>query len=272
MCVLESQLESHLTNSPTFISSSLSLKRLFVWTRGPLFKLSILLALCQMTRGKRGSQILDVVHSYATHGDAQVRSYTSSLLTEISRPFYEQLVGFLKEGRVSDPFDEFFCTINQEVGLEDSAKASLSNSSKSGGTSHHHHHPLPYWKSKISLQKQNVPAFMSLETAKKCFQVGKSVEFLESALHLPPPSTHLSLLAPLTSLTSLNTNTSPRARSSLNLHQLDKCVAEACKSVSPYLVQKYLEKARVVEAFRVVCDFMLLGKGDFVLFLMEQLQ
>lgn len=266
MCVLESQLESHITNSPTFISSSLSLKRLFVWTRGPLFKLSILLALCQMTRGKRGSQILDVVHSYATHGDAQVRSYTSSLLTEISRPFYEQLVGFLKEGRVSDPFDEFFCTINHEVGLEDSAKASISNSSKSGGTSHH---PLPYWKSKISLQKQNVPAFMSLETAKKCFQVGKSVEFLGNALHLPPPSTHLSLLAPLTGLTSPNTNTRTR---SLNLHQLDKCVAQACKSVSPYLVQKYLEKARVVEAFRAVCEFMLLGKGDFVLFLMEQLQ
>lgn len=39
VCLLESSIESHRNNGGQFCSTSLSLKRVFVWTRGPLFKL-----------------------------------------------------------------------------------------------------------------------------------------------------------------------------------------------------------------------------------------
>jgi hypothetical protein len=53
---------------------------------------------------------------------------------------------------------------------------------------------------------------------------------------------------------------------------ISSTVEKAHRCVSPFLVGCFMEKELVVDTFHVLCDFMLLGKGDFCLYLMEQLE
>ncbi|KAJ3373711.1 Gamma-tubulin complex component 3 [Kappamyces sp. JEL0680] len=157
LCVLEGHLDTHLSSGGAgFVAQDLSLKRLFVWTRGPLFRLSVVLAILQVTRGKRGGTVLSAIHTYVNHGDAGLNAYASGLISSISRPFYGMLSQWISEGVVDDPYHEFFCTTDTNAHVD----------SNGGSLSQEH------WKSRFSFTESMIPCFIEKGLARKAFLIG----------------------------------------------------------------------------------------------------
>ena len=102
-----------------------------------------------MKSGFRGGALLNQIYSCMDHGDPFVRSVAMNLLDKVwlnilalaylcqtSKPFFETLSGWIQEGKLEDPYKEFF------VALENS-------------------HAEDVWRHKYSLQPENVPRFIS---------------------------------------------------------------------------------------------------------------
>lgn len=145
VCMLENGVEKHLANSGEFCSTALSLKRVWVWTRTPLFKLSVLLALLQVTQGKKGGEILSAIHKYVDHGDSVLNEYTTKLIAKISKPFYNMISSWIYQGDLEDPYGEFFVSLV---------------SGSDGGTE-------DQWGVKYLFQKSMVPSYINANLSKK---------------------------------------------------------------------------------------------------------
>lgn len=130
-----------------FCSVELSLKRVWVWTRGPLFRLSVLLQILNQSNGKKGGEILSAIHAYVDHGDLTLQTYTTTLISAISAPFYKMISTWIYQGDLNDPYGEFFVTGGK--GGED------------------------VWGKKYSFNESMVPNFISTSLASKVYSLLK---------------------------------------------------------------------------------------------------
>ena len=78
-----------------------------------------------MSIGKKGGQLISVVHSFSiNHGDPFVVSFAERILSHVTRPFYDMLRQWIYDGELSDPYLEFFVAEQQDL-----------NDGRKGGTS-----------------------------------------------------------------------------------------------------------------------------------------
>lgn len=199
----------------------LTLMRLGVWTREARLKMRLMslmvddcrcaLAACSLlpthqladepsSSGARytatsGGQLVSRIHSYTENGDPFARSFTDSVLEEVSKPFFYSLAQWIYHGDLHDPFQEFFVLPNPSLvhtsylaasstllGAEDLGFGGGSGADGRGGEGRGEGGVKSWelWKRKWEFKEDMRPSFVSEEFARKVRLGSPSVTLLPS--------------------------------------------------------------------------------------------
>lgn len=140
---------------------------------------------------------------------------------------------WIYEGELDDPFNEFFVVINTEKSEDDNL-----------------------WRNKYSLRGDMVPTYMPKALAKKIFLIGKSLNFIRHSCK----DADIARVSP--DIQSLVYGDIKRTENAVNA---------VYKASSHRLSVVLFGKYKLLEHLRAIKGFLLLGRGDFVEYLMDTL-
>jgi len=133
---------------------NLNLKNLILWTLKPKEKLKWIASCCESIHSLKGPSILSQIYSFVNYGGCN--EYLNNLLNDISKPFINFIINWIKYGVLQDPYKEFFVNILDGIKDDDA------------------------WNLKYQIIGKNVPNFMKREPTIKIFQVGKCIHFIRN--------------------------------------------------------------------------------------------
>ena len=141
-------------NNSKIGDKKLNLKKLFLWTLEPREKLKWIATCCETTFNLKGAAIFSQIYSLKNFlGN---NTYLNNILNEISKPFLNFVINWIKYGNLEDPYKEFFVDILDGINDDD------------------------IWNLKYQLKAKNVPNFMEREKTINIFEVGKGIHFLRN--------------------------------------------------------------------------------------------
>ena len=117
-------------------------------------KLKWILTSCEAVHTLKGSAILSQIYSYVIYLGNE--KFLNKILNEVTKPFIEFILNWIKYGEIKDPYDVFFVNINEEIKDEN------------------------IWKNKYKLILVNIPNFVKREFVLKIFEVGKCIHFIKN--------------------------------------------------------------------------------------------
>ena len=133
---------------------TLNLKNLLLWTLKPKEKLKWISYCCESIHSLKGVSILSQIYSFVNYGGCN--EYLNNLLNDVSKPFINFIVNWIKYGELQDPYKEFFVQILSGIGEDD------------------------IWNLKYQIIGKNVPNFMKRRPTIKIFEVGKCIHFIRT--------------------------------------------------------------------------------------------
>lgn len=145
-----------------------------------------------MDEGTRGGALVSLIHTYTSHGDPFIQHFSSKLLEDVSRPFFNTLRQWIYEGELHDPFDEFFVEVSPDLRsatfgqfsqqseslILDADAFSLGGVEERRGPSAHQ-----VWTSKFRIRQEMLPDFVNPAFARKIYSTGKSLNFIRYSCH-----------------------------------------------------------------------------------------
>ena len=135
-------------------SKKLNLKNLFMGVIPYKEKLKWILTCCEAILTLKGSAILSQIYSYVVYLGNE--KYLNNILLEVTKPFLEFIINWIKFGKIEDPYDEFFVRINNDIKDDD------------------------IWKNKYKLIYENIPNFIKRNFVLKIFEIGKCIHFINN--------------------------------------------------------------------------------------------
>jgi len=135
-------------------SKQLNLKNLLMGIIPFKEKLKWILTCYEAVHTLKGSAILSQIYSYVIYLGNE--KFLDKILNEVTKPFIEFILNWIKYGEIKDPYDEFFMKINEEIKDEN------------------------IWKNKYKLILGNIPNFVKRESVLKIFEVGKCIHFIKN--------------------------------------------------------------------------------------------
>uniref|UniRef100_A0A8C7PGM3 Tubulin gamma complex component 3 n=1 Tax=Oncorhynchus mykiss TaxID=8022 RepID=A0A8C7PGM3_ONCMY len=244
LAVLHSQLQVEDDQGVNLgVESSLTLRRLLVWTYDPKVRLKTLAALVDFCQGRKGGELASAVHAYGKTGDPQMRALVQHILSLVSHPILNFLYRWIYDGELEDTYHEFFVASDPTVKTD------------------------RLWHDKYSLRKSMIPTFITMDQARKVLLIGKSINFLHQVCH---DRTSPGKITPASKSTD-----SPKDAAELlsDLEgafqgKIDAAYFETSKYLLNVLNQNYL----LLEHLQAMRRYLLLGQGDFIRHLMDLLQ
>ncbi|KAI0053620.1 gamma-tubulin complex DGRIP91/SPC98 component [Auriscalpium vulgare] len=255
--------------------SGLTLKRLDVWINEWRLRMRMMSVCVEAARDTHGGALVNLIHSYTENGDPFVREFTDQLLEEVSKPFFGTLQKWLFSGDLYDPFSEFFVLVDPELAhlryVQPSALAAgygaLSGDGGFSGlsgdndeVSDERESGLRLWEAKYQFRSEMLPTFVGEGFGRKIFSTGKSLNFIRY---------------------SCQDNDWVATRDKLNkadgtlqysdISGLERSIDAAYRIASQRLFDVFFEKFRLLDHFRALKNYLLLGHGDFADQLMEAL-
>lgn len=106
-------------------------------------------------QGLKGGTIISSINSYVLHGAPGTKVLLSRLLKEASAPILTMIKTWMIEGDLSDPFHEFFVSMDPNVP----------------------DHLI--WTRKYNLKMEMIPSFLTSDLARKILLTGKAVNFIK---------------------------------------------------------------------------------------------
>nr|XP_045001326.1 gamma-tubulin complex component 3 isoform X2 [Jaculus jaculus] len=107
LSVLHSQLQLEDDQGVNLgLESSLTLRRLLVWTYDPKIRLKTLAALVDHCQGRKGGELASAVHAYTKTGDPYMRSLVQHILSLVSHPVLSFLYRWIYDGELEDTYHE----------------------------------------------------------------------------------------------------------------------------------------------------------------------
>ena len=135
-------------------SQNLNLKNIFLWTLVPKETLKWIAACCEAIHSLKGTSVLSQIYSFVHYGGCG--NYLNNILNEVSKPFINFVINWIKYGELQDPYKEFFVDILTGIKDDD------------------------IWGLQYQLIGKNVPNFMKREPTIKIFEVGKCIHFIKN--------------------------------------------------------------------------------------------
>jgi gamma-tubulin complex component 3 len=220
--------------------AGVTLKRCITWTREATMGLRLMSLMVEESKGKKGGQLISVVHSYALgHGDPFVSSFAERMLTNVTQPFYDMLQQWIYDGELSDPYLEFF-VVEQHILIDE----------RGGATS--------VWEDKYKLVSPAVPTIITDQFANKVFLIGKSLNFIRHGCNDG------------SWVETFSKNTSKILKYG-DTATLESSIDEAYKATMTRLIHLMETKFHLFQHLTALKKYLLLGAGDFIAILMESL-
>ncbi|XP_060039852.1 gamma-tubulin complex component 3, partial [Erinaceus europaeus] len=244
LSVLHSQLQLEDDPGVTLgLESSLTLRRLLVWTYDPRTRLKTLAALVDHCQGRKGGELASAVHAYTRTGDPSARSLAQHILRLVAHPVLSFLDRWIYDGELEDAYHEFFVASDPTVKAE------------------------RLWHDKYSLRESMIPSFMTMEQSRKVLLIGKSINFLHQVCHDQTPTTRMVAVS--------RPAESPQDAAGL-LTELESAfqgrIDAAYRETSRHLLDVLHSKYRLLEHLQAARRYLLLGQGDFIHHLMDLLK
>ncbi|XP_029114290.1 gamma-tubulin complex component 3 isoform X2 [Scleropages formosus] len=243
LSVLHSQLQVEDDQGVNLGSeSSLTLRRLLVWTYDPKVRLKTLAALVDYCQGRKGGELASAVHAYSKTGDPYMRALVQHILGLVSHPILNFLYRWIYDGELEDTYHEFFVASDPTVKTD------------------------RLWHDKYSLRKSMIPSFVTMDQARKVLLIGKSINFLHQVCHDRTPPGKLTPA-------SKSTESPKDAELFTDLEgtfqgKIDAAYFETSKYLLDILNKNYL----LLEHLQAMRRYLLLGQGDFIRHLMDLLK
>ncbi|KAH0624549.1 hypothetical protein JD844_032153 [Phrynosoma platyrhinos] len=144
LSVLHSQLQVEDDQGVNLgVESSLTLRRLLVWTYDPKIRLKTLAALVDHCQGRKGGELASAVHAYSKTGDPYMRSLVQHILGLVSHPILNFLYRWIYDGELEDAYHEFFVASDPTVKTD------------------------RLWHDKYTLRKSMIPSFITMDHSRK---------------------------------------------------------------------------------------------------------
>nr|XP_020019365.1 gamma-tubulin complex component 3 isoform X2 [Castor canadensis]XP_020019366.1 gamma-tubulin complex component 3 isoform X2 [Castor canadensis] len=244
LSVLHSQLQLEDDQGVNLgLESSLTLRRLLVWTYDPKIRLKTLAALVDHCQGRKGGELASAVHAYTKTGDPYMRSLVQHILSLVSHPVLSFLYRWIYDGELEDTYHEFFVASDPTVKTD------------------------RLWHDKYSLRKSMIPSFITMDQSRKVLLIGKSINFLHQVCHDQTPTTKM--------IAVTKSAESPRDAADL-FTDLENAfqgkIDAAYFETSKYLLDVLNKKYNLLDHMQAMRRYLLLGQGDFIRHLMDLLK
>eukprot|EP00940_MAST-03C_sp_MAST-3C-sp2_P001292 g1292.t1 len=265
LAVLEAQIaQTSLTNAAEskteteVDSSALTLRRLNVWLVEPIEKLRVLAELCESTASAAGGALASATFLHVQHGDASVQNLVSDVMEALSAPLFEIMFKWVSDGVLDDPFEEFFVRTNENA---------------------------DGWNQRYCLVPQMIPRFISMPLAKMILLLGKSIYFVRNCCMHARGGGSGGASKEATSTTTTVVSWQELRRAHVHFDRdhfkygqqwdngrLHRSISLATKTISSQLVDLLFKQHRLMDHLFALKQYLLLGRGDFALCLMDALQ
>ena len=220
---------------------SVTLCQLDVWLYDAYHRFKMIVALLENCRNVKGGALLTSVHSFAQHGDPEVRSTMKRILKFMLHPLLSMILSWLTFGELVDDYSEFFISAKPEV------------------------KPEKLWHEKYWLNLQMLPVFIAQPLANKMLLVGKSINFISQVCKERAIDDH-------------NLDPSDSAKHmEISMKELEddfegnmtKLVTERQTSTNSQVLQLLMQKYKFVHHLKAFRRYLLFGQGDFIRHLMD---
>ncbi|OCT92539.1 hypothetical protein XELAEV_18015595mg [Xenopus laevis] len=244
LSVLHSQLQVEDDQGVNLgVESSLTLRRLLVWTFDPKIRLKTLAALVDHCQGRKGGELASAVHAYTKTGDPYMRSLVQHILGLVAYPILNFLYRWIYDGELEDTYHEFFVASDPVVKTD------------------------RLWHDKYSLRKSMIPSFMTMDQSRKVLLIGKSINFLHQVCHDQTPASKAMAVG--------KSAESPKDAAELftDLENAFQTKIDAAYfDTSRYLLDVLNKNYNLLEHMQAMRRYLLLGQGDFIRHLMDLLK
>lgn len=186
-----------------------------------------------------------MVHMYSTHGDPFISEFVDVILKRVSSPIFDSIRLWVMHGELNDVCGEFFV----------SSDASVPNER--------------LWFDKYKLQQNMVPAFINNNLSQKIFLIGKSINFIRSCCSGSDWTVQdeRNIEADFASLESRMGESTKDNRTVTLLRAID----HASMNTNTRLKSILFEQFNLLQHCRVLKQYVLLGQGDSIQYLMDLL-
>lgn len=222
--------------------NALSFMSIYLWTIEPLESLKWILILCDSCKNLKGALILSSLFAYTIHGCQDLQVLVTRLLVKSLAPFMRFLEYWIYKGELVDPMEEFFIQTNKQK-LESER----------------------LWSDKYRLRNELIPNFISRSTAEELLITGKTTFFLRTFIQRP----QWQLSVPFIQVENL---ISFKFMEGLKFRALENWVHAVSQECNMKFKEVIIKDYDFFEHCRMVKNFLLLGKGDFINVLLDTMQ
>lgn len=225
-------------------SNRVTLIRVNVLLREATQGLRLMYCILKESKNLVGGQILSSIYSYTYNGDLNTSKFALRLLPNVARPFFDILKKWLSCGQLVDPYKEFFV---QRSSNNTQVQRFLIKSK-----------PQMTWNNDFFLDEKLIPVYVSRDIAKQIFQIGKTLNFIAYNCN--------DLEWVDMRRTKWSIDPSVLHSPEILKQEINNSYSEVVNHLNHLLRNKFYLNSHL----RGVKDYLLLGKGDFVQLLIEQ--
>lgn len=216
--------------------------KLFSILSDPHNRMRSISEILQTCKNLKGGTLASALYEHLYNGNPIHKSLAKSFLKAACRPLQNMLSHWLMEGEIKDPHNEFFIEEIKEVSSD------------------------RLWHHKYRVVNNRLPVFVSKQLARNILVSGKSVNFLREVCEDRTPIKGREELK-LKLESSIEDLFGPVPDS--KLHEfIDQVYLNTSKKVLDIALGQY----RLLEHLQAMRKYLLLGQGDFINLLMENLK
>jgi gamma-tubulin complex component 3 len=242
--------------------------------------MTLLARLVEAATPLQGGGMICRLFGYSRHGDGHVDKFLrGSILQGVCNPFYHMISRWVLHGELYDPFNEFFICITA-TSKNFSSDSIYSTFSLDVSTADY------VWHKYYTLNPSMLPPFLSLTLAKKILVVGKSINFikvcskyserLQAATvngtvknEVSEKVTEMDGRDPMSTLINARQSETLLSMSFGKESELEQTVYSIAQVIEATLLTMVQNKFHLSIHLAALKKFMLLGQGDFVTCLLD---
>ncbi|XP_052857360.1 gamma-tubulin complex component 3 [Drosophila gunungcola] len=222
--------------------NELTLFKLLAWYMKPLHRMQWLTKIADACLMKKGGDLASTVYDLLDNGNSMVRELVNQLMTAICGPLVRMISTWMLEGGICDLYGEFFVESLSEVG------------------------PDRLWHDKFRLRWAMLPKFVPLELANKILKTGKCISFLREICETQE------LVKSRDQLKQIMDNNVAHIFSYVPDTSWHAAVETCYQQTSKHVLDIMVGPHKLLDHLQGMRRYLLLGQGDFVSILIENMK
>ncbi|XP_016956200.1 gamma-tubulin complex component 3 [Drosophila biarmipes] len=220
----------------------LTLFKLLAWYTKPLYRMYWLHKIAKDCTMKKGGLLASTVYAMLDNGHSMVNKLVDDILIAICGPLVRMISKWMLQGDINDPHNEFFVESLNEVADD------------------------RLWHDKFRIRQPMVPKFLSTELADKILRTGKCINFLREVCQVEGPiggreELRTVIESNVAHIYSYVPDTKWHAA-------VETCYQQTSKHVLDIMVGSH----KLLDHLQAMRRYMLLGQGDFVSILIDNMK